>query len=446
MNSSKGIVWTNKSVIQFTDKNDPVSEIANKARQIALEAMEKGWSGPPFNPVQIAELLGISISANSDIADARTITESNSLKIEYNPKQPRSRVRFSIAHEIAHTLFPDVSEMPRNRGGTPDIDDDWQLEMLCNIAAAEFVMPLGSLPSSSSIPSIEDLMRQKVTFDVSPEAYLIRIAKTTNEPIYMFCASPIESSEGKRHYKIDYAIPSITCPKLNLEGRLIPKNSVVRFCTAIGYTDRAEESWVTGNPLHIEYVGIPGYPGAPLPRVLGIARLKETRKDISPIRYVHGNALEPRGDGLKIICQMVNDKALRWGGGIARSAARKFPKAQSEFSKDIKRIPSEERLGFVHYSSETDGIIIASIIAQAGYGKSQFPRIRYTHLKICLDQIVATAKSKGASIHMPRIGAGGAGGEWGVIEELIEDSLVMSGLNVTVYDLPPKQIQLGLFD
>ncbi|MEX0300589.1 MAG: hypothetical protein AB3N28_16060, partial [Kordiimonas sp.] len=345
-----------------------------------------------------------------------------------------------------HTLFPDVQEMTRNRGGTPEIDDDWQLEMLCNIAAAEFVMPIGSIPSSKEVPAIEELMHQRAQFDVSPEAYLIRIAKTTNQPVYMFCASSIESSDGHRHYKIDYAIPSITCPNLQLEGRLIPKSSAIHHCTAIGFTDHGEESWITGEPVSIEYVGIPAYPGSALPRVLGIARLNERRPDVKPIRFVHGNALEPRGEGPKIVCQMVNDKALRWGGGIARSTAAKFPAAQKEFTKDIQLIPYGERLGCVHFSTEQDDTIIASLVAQAGFGRSTLPRIRYGALKTCLDQLVQKAKVLSASVHMPRIGAGSAGGEWNVIEELIEESLVNASVNVTVYDLPPKKKQLGLFD
>ncbi|WP_421783406.1 ImmA/IrrE family metallo-endopeptidase [Kiloniella litopenaei] len=446
MNSSSGIHWTNTSVKKFAEGDNPIEKITRIARELALKAMEKGWSGPPFNPVQMSEFMGIPISANADISDARTIAETGGLKIEYNPKQPRSRVRFSIAHELAHTLFPDVQEIPRNRGGTPEIDDDWQLEMLCNIAAAEFVMPIGSIPSSSEVPSIETLMLQRAHFDVSPEAYLIRIIKTTDIPIYMFCASSIDSSEGHRHYKIDYAIPSITCRDLNLEGRLIPKTSAIHHCTAIGYTDHSEESWVTGEPVSVEYVGIPAYPGSSLPRVLGIARLNETRPNIKPIRFIHGNALEPRGDGLKIVCQMVNDKALRWGGGIARLSATKFPKAQKEFTRDIQLIPSNERLGCIHFSSEQDDIIIASLVAQAGFGRSSFPRIRYGALKTCLDQLVQKAKVLSASVHMPRIGAGSAGGEWNVIEELIEDSLVNAAVNVTIYDLPPKKKQLGLFD
>ena len=46
---------------------------------------------------------------------------------------------------------------------------------------------------------------------------------------------------------------------------------------------------------------------------------------------------------------------------------------------------------------------------------------------------------------MPRLGSGGSGGEWGVVEEMIEDEVIRSGVDVTIYDIPPKRQQLELF-
>jgi hypothetical protein len=37
---------------------------------------------------------------------------------------------------------------------------------------------------------------------------------------------------------------------------------------------------------------------------------------------------------------------------------------------------------------------------------------------------------------MPRIGCGEAGGSWGIVSEMITDTLCRAGLEVTVYDLP----------
>ena len=76
----------------------------------------------------------------------------------------------------------------------------------------------------------------------------------------------------------------------------MPTDSVIYRCTAIGYTDHAKENWVNGQSNQIDCVGIPGYPGSDLPRVVGLIRFNSARNDTHPIRYVHGSALDPRGE------------------------------------------------------------------------------------------------------------------------------------------------------
>jgi hypothetical protein len=46
------------------------------------------------------------------------------------------------------------------------------------------------------------------------------------------------------------------------------------------------------------------------------------------------------------------------------------------------------------------------------------------------------AKGLNASVHMPRIGTGQAGGSWPVVEEIISETLTKVGIKVLVYDLP----------
>ena len=94
-------------------------------------------------------MLNVQIAPNSSIADARLLETSDGPKIEFNPQQARERVRFSIAHEVAHLLFPDWHEQIRNRAQTSSVNDEWQLEMLCNLVASEIVLPIGSLASAS---------------------------------------------------------------------------------------------------------------------------------------------------------------------------------------------------------------------------------------------------------------------------------------------------------
>jgi len=186
---SDGIQWPNSSVLGLAKGANPIAVIERKVREPVLRARDEGWQGPPFNPVAIADMLKIPLEANADVADARTVASGGRITIQFNPTQPRERVRFSIAHEIAHTLFPDVADAVRHRAA-PSSADEWQLEMLCNLAAAEFVMPVGSLPARDELPTIESLMVERRRFDVAAEAFLIRITKIAREPIIMFCASP----------------------------------------------------------------------------------------------------------------------------------------------------------------------------------------------------------------------------------------------------------------
>lgn len=437
------ISWTNKSVLQFAGKSDPISLIEAKVRELVLRARDAGWSGPPYNPLAIADLLNIPVEANGEVADARTVPTGAGLKIEFNPTRARERVRFSVAHEIAHTLFPDVAEQTRHRGGSTASPDEWQLEMLCNLAAAEFVMPIGSLPPSDQLPRIEQLMTDRRKFDVSAEAFLIRVIKTTAEPALMFCASPVESAGMRPSYRIDYSVGSKSAPAVIGSGISIPSDSIVYTCTAIGQTNHSTETWVTEKKLSVECVGIPGFPGTMFPRIAGIIRYRGQDAEQDALDFVHGNVLKPVGTGTKVICQLVNDQARVWGGGVARAAAQQYPSAHQKFSEWFVQTPRRERLGKVHFSSAGPEIVIASLIAQEGYGASSSPRIRYAPLERCFSTVAQFAIDREASVHLPRIGVGQSGGAWDTVEEIIRDTLVSRGICVRIYDLPPKRQATG---
>ena len=445
MTTALAINWTNRSVRGFAQGGDPILKITAAARALVLKARESGWDGPPFNPLYIAKMLNVQIAPNSNIADARLLETSDGPKIEFNPQQARERVRFSIAHEVAHLLFPDWHEQIRNRAQTSNINDDWQLEMLCNLVASELVLPIGSLASASDVPAIEELMVERRKYDVSAEAFLIRVVKVSTKPVAMFVASPILSSSGNRSYRIDYYISSPTASRVRPSFLMVPETSVIQRCTAIGHTDSAIEDWITSFPTSVECVGVPGYPRAVYPRVIALVRFDQASQLLPPIKITHGNILEPRGGGPKLLCQLVNDRATKWGGGVARQMATRFPDAEKAFTQAFLEIPREQRLGSVLFTRATDDIMIASMIAQQGFGRSLFPRIRYAALSECLVELTSRALEIRESVHMPRIGTGASGGDWPTIEEMVDDTLVRAGILVTIYDLPPKRPQLELF-
>lgn len=81
-----------------------------------------------------------------------------------------------------------------------------------------------------------------------------------------------------------------------------------------------------------------------------------------------------------------------------------------------------------------DEIWVANLIAQHGISvRGGVPPIRYLTLRECLRTLAGEARRLSASVHMPRIGCGLAGGKWEMVAPIIEEEL--NDLSVTVYDL-----------
>lgn len=442
--------WTNSSVRQLNATN-PVEAIVRKARQVVLSAIEKGWSGPPYDPSGLAELLNISLIPTEDVIDARTKSERGRFRIEFNPMRPAARLRFSIAHEIGHTFFPDCADSIRNRATHEQMaGDEWQLEMLCNIAASEILMPIGSLPNPQDFrPTVEAVLDFRRRFQVSSEAVLLRLVQLSASSCFVLAA---HREPGTNRYRVDYGIksPAFSGRVPVQPGSLLPRSARAAECTAIGFTAKGSESWIADEAWPTEYLGIAPYPGQVFPRVLGIVRPSVTAEPRPIIRYVRGDASEPRGKGLRVLLQVVNDKAITWGAGFSRALRMKWPAAQREFSNWALSNRREFKLGSVHFARIADDLILASLVAQKGYGETTAPRIRYAALREALASVATLAERQSASVHMPRIGTGLAGGAWAIVEEIVLETLGQSGSEITVYDLPnqkPKaRPQLSLFD
>jgi O-acetyl-ADP-ribose deacetylase (regulator of RNase III) len=321
--------------------------------------------------------------------------------------------------------------------------DDWQLEVLCNVGAAEILMPVGSFKFDEIAPvSIDTVIALQRKFSVSTEAVLLRIAKLTGQQCFVFVAHR-EDADDSPHYRIDYAVSSRSWPLSLATGFRLPTSTIVAECTAIGFTAKEEENWgLNCGTLRVECLGIAPYPGHLYPRVVGIVRpLTETPDKFLTIGYLRGDATQPRGSGERIVVQVVNNKAITWGKGFSVAVRREWPHAQKEFTEWILARRSEFKLGSVHYACLRDSLELASLVAQHGYGPSLFPRIEYLALEECLSKLASHAKEARASVHMPRIGCGEAGGDWNIVSEIIDEQICRKGIEVTVYDLPEVTYQ-----
>jgi O-acetyl-ADP-ribose deacetylase (regulator of RNase III) len=158
---------------------------------------------------------------------------------------------------------------------------------------------------------------------------------------------------------------------------------------------------------------------------------------MKPIVYLIGDATKPEGAGVKIIAHVCNDIGA-WGRGFVLALSKLSPapeRAFREWYRERKR--NDFALGAVQFVSVSPDIQVANMIGQHGIRKSQgVPPIRYMAVETALKTVGEKAQTANASVHLPRIGCGLAGGEWSEIEPLIERQICASGVPVFVYDLP----------
>lgn len=152
------------------------------------------------------------------------------------------------------------------------------------------------------------------------------------------------------------------------------------------------------------------------------------------INYLIGDATVPQAEGNKIIVHICNDIGA-WGKGFVLALSNRWKQPEIEYRKWHKS-RQNFALGEIQLVKVEENIVVANMIGQRGVKQSfLFPPIRYGAVNDCLAKVTDVAISTNASIHMPRIGCGLAGGQWAKIEQLIITNFTDKGIPVFVYDL-----------
>lgn len=154
------------------------------------------------------------------------------------------------------------------------------------------------------------------------------------------------------------------------------------------------------------------------------------------IKYVKGDATDPGGEGPRIIVHCCND-AGRWGAGFVVPLGRRYPNVKESYLGLFER-PENPKLGDVQFVVAGKDLFVANLIGQRGTGAGAggLPPVRYESIRLGLERVRRKALSLGASVHMPRMGCGLAGGDWYLVERIVREELVDHGVEAVVYDLP----------
>jgi hypothetical protein len=226
-------------LIRESGATDAEAAIRYHARAlIDLYRSQFGELTLPLDMEVLASLRGITKSDLSPMhSDDAELVPDGRGAVEYrvNPDRPETRQRFSVAHEIAHTFFPDYQTKSWCRTDARyrrrDNPDEF-VELLCDIGASELMMPLAEFTADVlAVDTVDKLLALAKTYHASPEAVLRRFAevhprqvaavflswklKPTQQATFgnlqqmnLFTLDPKQEAHRAKKLRIDYSIPS----------------------------------------------------------------------------------------------------------------------------------------------------------------------------------------------------------------------------------------------
>ena len=152
------------------------------------------------------------------------------------------------------------------------------------------------------------------------------------------------------------------------------------------------------------------------------------------INYIIGDATCPKVEGNKIIVHICNDIG-GWGKGFVLAISKRWLEPEQKYREWFK---SNENfsLGQCQFVKVESNLWVANVIGQHKINKDENGNvpIRYQSVEEGLGKVGQFAKEHKATVHMPRIGCGLAGGTWDKIEPLIKSTLLNEGIETYVYD------------
>lgn len=248
------------------------------ARDLVRAAMSARprWSPPPFDPRILAEHLGIPISSQRDFPDldAFLVFPDGSPHIFVNAGiRSQGRVTFSIAHEIAHTFFPRrARDRYHFRSGHKDVDyptdEARRLERLCDLVAAELIMPLPWFAESLGEAGLRAsaIRRLSEIYGVSLEAAALRITETAGSPcaagLFELAAQPScgqgRSASRRVSYRARRVFHGRGFPYLFPPGKSVPDTSVLQRASLKTGERSAVEKFALGRAS--AHVKVSAYP------------------------------------------------------------------------------------------------------------------------------------------------------------------------------------------
>lgn len=179
-----------RALVREMKESDPAIAVRAKASQVLSEFRSVFAGEPPFNLEALASFRGLRSSddAPRHSEDSEIAPQADgSVVLRVNRDRPLTRQRFSVGHELGHTLFKDFHLKVQCRKA---IDRDWadpddHIEALCDIAASEFLFPAPWFPDRAYELALtsQTISLLATDYQASREATLRRLIEIRREPL-----------------------------------------------------------------------------------------------------------------------------------------------------------------------------------------------------------------------------------------------------------------------
>ena len=159
------------------------------------------------------------------------------------------------------------------------------------------------------------------------------------------------------------------------------------------------------------------------------------------LKYVTGDLFSHPIDPNKktYICHIVNDLGA-WGSGFVIPLGKKYPKSMEQYLNHYNNY----KLGdcqVVNVNKEPETSIV-NMFAQKGISnyknKQYYKPFQYGYFASCLLYLTQITHTDD-NILMPLVGAGLGGGNWDIIEEIIDN--LLGNYDVTIFQLPGQEVR-----
>ncbi|RYE91151.1 MAG: Appr-1-p processing protein [Myxococcales bacterium] len=151
------------------------------------------------------------------------------------------------------------------------------------------------------------------------------------------------------------------------------------------------------------------------------------------MEFLVGDVTRPAGQGPKLLVHLCNDVGS-WGQALDRSLDVRWSEPRTRYQTWHREGLA---LGETQFVQVEPDITIVNLIGKHDVGPiGGVAPVRYEAIRAGLARVREAALEHSASVHMPRIGCGLAGGSWERIRPIVHEELCVHGIHVTVYALP----------